>query len=76
MQTPPECGNLQAGPQDPAGLGGGCGRVGEVEGVDGHGRVCAGLREPGAGEVTDDEPCPAGQTEQHRPVRSLVDCDG
>lgn len=66
-----------ARPEDPAGLAGGCSRIGcEMEGVDGHGGVGAGLPKPGMGEIADDESCPAGQAEQRRPVRGLIYPDG
>ena len=56
-----------AGPQNPARLGGGCGRIGrEMECVDRHGGVGAGLRKPSMGEIANNEPCPAGQPEQRR----------
>src|ERR1700722_11822803 len=47
-----------------------------MEGVDGHGGISACVGKPGPGEIADDEPRAAGQPEQLRPVRGLIDCDG
>jgi len=46
-----------------------------VERVDRGGGVGGRSRKPGAGEITDDEPGPAGQPEQCGPVRGLLDRD-
>ena len=56
---------------------GGCGRIGgEMEGVDGHRGVGAGVRKPGTGEIADGEPGPVGQPEKGRPVRGMIYRDG